>query len=97
MFIFTRIAEIYSVKEQIDINEIKNGLLEDSSTMSLLNNILDNKMIDVKNELEYKQCVETIDNYSLKEYAKAKLLGALEDDELVNDYVAILKSWITIQ
>ena len=65
--------------------------------MSLLDNILKNKMIDVNNELEYKQCVETIDEYSLKEYAKAKLLGALEDDELINDYVAVLKSWITIQ
>lgn len=95
--ILTRIAEIYSIKEQIDINELKNGLIDDSSTMSLLNSILENKMIDVKNELEYKQCVETIDNYSLKEYAKAKLLGALDDDELVNDYVAVLKSWITIQ
>ena len=95
--ILTRIAEIYSVKEQIDINELKNGLIEESSTMSLLDNILKNKMIDVNNELEYKQCVETIDEYSLKEYAKAKLLGALEDDELINDYVAVLKSWITIQ
>ena len=95
--IFTRIAEIYSTKEKIDINELKNGLLEESPAISLLEKILNNKMNDVNNELEFKQCVETIDNYSLKEYARAKLLGALEDDDLVNDYFAILKSWITIQ
>lgn len=95
--IFTKIAEIYSFKEQIDINELKNGLLEESPTISLLEKILKNDMIDVNNELEFKQCVETIDAYSVKEYAKAKLLGALEDDALVNDYVAILKSWINIQ
>lgn len=95
--IFTRIAEIYSSKEQIDINELKNGLLDESPTISLLEKILNDEMIDVKNELEFKQCVETIDTYSLKEYAKAKMLGALEDDSLVNDYVAVLKSWIVIQ
>lgn len=95
--IFTRIAEIYSSKEQIDINELKNGLLDDSPTISLLEKILNDEMIDVNNELEFKQCVETIDTYSLKEYAKAKMLGALEDDSLVNDYVAVLKSWIVIQ
>lgn len=95
--IFTRIAEIYSSKEQIDINELKNGLLDESPTMSLLEKILNDEMIDVKNELEFKQCVETIDEYSLKEYAKAKLLGALADDGLVNEYLAILKSWIVIQ
>ena len=95
--IFTRIAEIYSSKEQIDINELKNGLLDESPTISLLEKILNDEMIDVNNELEFKQCVETIDTYSLKEYAKAKMLGALEDDSLVNDYVAVLKSWIVIQ
>lgn len=95
--IFTRIAEIYSIKDKIDINELKSMFLEGSSTISLLEKILDNKMNDVNNVLEFKQCVETIDNYSLKEYARAKLLGALEDDTLINDYLAILKSWITIQ
>ena len=51
---------------------MKNGLLDESPTISLLEKILNDELIDVNNELEFKQCVETIDTYSLKEYTKAK-------------------------
>lgn len=90
--IIGKIAELYSLNKDIDINILKESFFEESSEAILLNNILNNNLIDVKNDLEFEQCLKTIDDYAFKEHINAKFAGALEDDSLIQDYLDVLKT-----
>lgn len=95
--IFNHLAEQYAFSDVIDIEKLKNSFFENSSEQILLDKIIDNKMVALDDISEFEQCIKVLKDYSVREHRNAKLLGALEKDEMIDEYLNVLKASITIQ
>ena len=54
-------------------------------------------MVTLDDITEFEQCIQVLKDYSVREHRSAKLLGALEKDEMIDEYIKILKASITIR
>ena len=68
-----------------------------SSEYELLVKILNNNFVDIENKIEFQQCLKVLRDYSVKSHINAKFIGALESDELIKEYLSVLKQAINIQ
>lgn len=95
--ILFRIAEQYTTKDTIDIEQLKESFIENSSEQLLLNKILEFNFVDLESKKEFEDCLKQIKDYSAKKYKNAKFLGALENDDMISEYFNFLKTLIIIQ
>ncbi len=95
--ILNKIAEQYIKNDVIDVDKLHNAFFEDSSEAIILKRIIDNQIVNLENTNEFKQCLDVIENYSKKQHINAKLKGAFEEDQLIDEYMQVLKSSIVIQ
>lgn len=91
------IAEIYTINDVIEIEKLKERFFVESSEYELLVKILNNNFVDIENSIEFQQCLKVLRDYSVKSHINAKFIGALESDELIKEYLSVLKQAINIQ
>ena len=95
--IIHHIFEQYNFSDVIDSEKLRNSFFENTSELILLDEIINNKMVTLDDITEFEQCIQVLKDYSVKEHRSAKLLGALEKDEMIDEYIKILKASITIR
>ena len=95
--IIHHIFEQYNFSDVIDIEKLRNSFFENSSELILLDEIINNNMVTLDDITEFEQCIQVLKDYSVREHRSAKLLGALEKDEMIDEYIKILKASITIR
>lgn len=89
--IFERIAELYSKQDAISCQDLKNCFIKGSSEDELLDEIMSYKVYDVNNAQEFEDCLKVIDDFIKNIFRDIKHSDALENDDMINDYITLLR------